>query len=30
MKMAEFQVAWDQNLMCVMSRTYGENSVLVS
>ena len=30
LKMAEFQVARDQNLMCVMKRTYGENFMLVS
>ena len=30
LKMAEFQVARDQNLMCVMLRTYGENFMLVS
>ena len=30
LKMAEFQVARDQNLMYVMRRTYGENFMLVS
>ena len=30
LKMAEFQVARDQNLMRVMQRTYGEDFMLVS
>ena len=30
LKMAEFQMARDQNLMCVRQITYGENFMLVS